>query len=650
MLAPPHRRRWPGATYRERPKRHRLKWVAASEACSGGDPPPAPAPADALHPAARCARADCQLGTAYQVAHVAGPHTHHNSKASAALGFTGTKLHAPPAADVDRRTPRQCCTAPPACPSYLENIATDYLFAPYHRYTPKASPSPGSSTPSAPAARLDPLPSRSDPPHREPGLSDPDWTRPHPDPAPQPASSTKKPPTTPSSTTWPTRAGIADLAAAWDFDLAPASVAAFRAWLRTQYSGLESLNAQWGTAYARWEDIAPELTDIAIRRTDANFSAWSDFKAWMDVAFATAIRTGVDALHAGDPAALAALEGGQLPGWGGYDYALLAPALDVMEIYDSGNALDLATAFNPALIPLRTTFGTGLPEEHGVWHNLLHGGRGMVVWDEADDIVDPQGAPLPRGQALARLVGAVTAAAPTLRHPAPDPGVAVIISQASFRLRWLLDRQAGDHDWPARDAEREYDDNAWRASRRVMLARLAELGVQPRLLSNERLTTPLWDQGVRLLLLPHVIALSDAELAGIAAFQALGGTVLADTEPGLFDGHGRRRAAPPLPGIPHPQAIRPDGEEISAATLDALSDLLTAAGTPPRATLRTAAGTRATGYDMRWFASPAGPLISIQMARLAGAAPHVMLQFPGRPAIPLDVPPAAPLLMPSPPP
>ena len=29
----------------------------------------------------------------------------------------------------------------------------------------------------------------------------------------------------------------------------------------------------------------PELTDAAMRRTDDNYSAWADFKAWMDVAF-----------------------------------------------------------------------------------------------------------------------------------------------------------------------------------------------------------------------------------------------------------------------------------------------------------------------------------------------------------------------------
>ena len=81
-------------------------------------------------------------------------------------------------------------------------------------------------------------------------------------------------------------------------------------------------------------------------------------------------------MHRADPTALAGLEGGQIPGWGGYDYSLLAPAVDVMEIYDEGNAVELARAFHPNLVSLRTSFGTGPREVHAAWRHLLRGGRG----------------------------------------------------------------------------------------------------------------------------------------------------------------------------------------------------------------------------------------------------------------------------------
>ena len=103
-----------------------------------------------------------------------------------------------------------------------------------------------------------------------------------------------------------------------------------------------------------------------MRRSDDNFAAWADFKAWMDVAFARALRMGTDAVHAADPSALAAIEGVQIPGWGGYDYSLLVDAVDVMELDD----LPLAHSLNPHLITLTTSFG-GDPEDiHAIWRDL----------------------------------------------------------------------------------------------------------------------------------------------------------------------------------------------------------------------------------------------------------------------------------------
>ena len=51
--------------------------------------------------------------------------------------------------------------------------------------------------------------------------------------------------------------------------------------------------------------------------------------------------------------ALAAIEGVQIPGWGGYDYSLLVDAVDVMEVHD----LPLAHSLNPRLVTLTTSFG-----------------------------------------------------------------------------------------------------------------------------------------------------------------------------------------------------------------------------------------------------------------------------------------------------
>lgn len=534
-----------------------------------------------------------------------------------AAGFTAARVGAT-GGNVDR-TGRDAVQAA-GLSYYLENVATDF-YAPYHRYT-EGKPVTWAFEAAKARLRAGDITAF----ERQPGLLDAVWlarvrSRLHAAAAAEPGA---------LFVNLADESGVGDLAAAWDADTGAASLAGMRVWLRGQYATIEALNAQWGTAFVAWDDVVPELTDAALRRTDDNYSAWSDFKAWTDIAFARAVQAGAegvrDATRPDGPRMRPALEGGQLPGWGGYDYALLAPLLDVMEIYDNGEALDMALAFNPALLPLRTSFGRGAAEVHAAWHSVLHGGRGVVVWDEADDVAAADGAVGPRGQEIAAFAAALAPVFPTLRDSAPDPDpVAILVDHESFRLTWLLDRRAGDHDWAARDAEREYDDNAWRASRRVLVQGLAEAGVQPIFVSTQMLEASGLPRGTRLLLLPHAIALTDAAVAAVRAFQAGGGTVLADTESGVFDGHGRRRTAPPLPGVAHPQAVRLVGDPPDP---EALAVVLRAAGVVPRVRLLAPDGSVARGVEARWLKGARGTVLAIQAGRPWGAPPVITLEFP----------------------
>lgn len=534
------------------------------------------------------------------------------------LGFTGVKVRAS-GGEVDEAALHRARQA--GLRVYLENIATDF-YAAYHRWQPDR-PVTALFEQARRAYRAgDPAAF-----HRSPGLSDPVWRQ---KVAERVAGLVRRYGSErPLFYNLADESGIADLAAAWDFDRSPEALLVFRAWLAAQGGGLDGLNARWGTRFPTWEAVEPWTTDQAIAAPDRNFAPWADFKAWMDVAFAEAVAAAAQAARAADPAALVALEGAQVPGWGGYDYARLAPALDVMEIYGAGNSMELALGFNPRLIALRTSFeDSPAAERHARWRHLFMGGRGTIVWDEADDVVAPDGSPARRGAMLAMeplLARAARVLAGSV--PAPDP-VALLHSQASFRLRWLLDRRGGDHDWAARDAEREYDDNAWRAARRIMLRRLAALGVGPHLVTGAALAD-LSAQGVRLLLLAHAIALSDAEVASIAAFRAAGGTVLADTEPGLWDDHLRRRAAPPLPWVARPEPLRPLGERDPPALLTALAGVLAAAGAPPRARLLLPDRQPAPGVEMRWRQDAQGLLLSVIAASPVLTPPPLRLELAG---------------------
>ena len=535
------------------------------------------------------------------------------------LGFTATKLignggRIDPQALAERRAS--------GLPYYLENIATDW-YASYHRYTP--------GQPVTWRFDRDRARRRADPGDasvfvREPSLSDPAWRS-----AVQArleALVRAQAADRPLFYNLGDETGTADLAAPWDYDQSPLALSAFRAWLRTQYADLAALNAQWGTEYAAWDAVAPELTDAAMRRANQNFSAWADFKAWMDLAFADAVRAGTDAVHAADPAALAGIEGAQVPGWGGYDYGRLAGAVDVMEIYDTGNALELAHALNPALLPLSTAFAAGPREVHRAWRDLLRGGRGMVIWDDAGDVVGADGAPGPRGLAIQALVAGLRGVAPALLVSPPQPSaVAVLYSQASFRTRWMLDQQPKGIGWSERDSERENDDNAWRAARRQVAGHLAELGIQPRWLTTQTLEAgALRGGGTRVLILPHAIALSQAEVNEITAFAAQGGTVLADTEPGVFDGHSRRRDAPVLVGVAAtPYAMRPEGEPAGPS---GLLGLLQAAGVQPPLLVLGPDGAVAAGVDVHVFRNGGVTLLALQASQPWAAPPRLTVRLP----------------------
>jgi hypothetical protein len=171
-----------------------------------------------------------------------------------------------------------------------------------------------------------------------------------------------------------------------------------RRWLKRGYGSLAALNRQWGSRFADWSSVVPMTTAEAMKRSDGNYSAWADFKEWMDVAFSRALKIGSDAIHAVDPEALSAIEGAQIPGWGGYDYSRLATSVDAMEQYDSGENLEMLRSFNPNAVIMTTSFLGGAVEKHRVWRELLRGTRGLILWDPDNKFVGKDGAIGDRGR------------------------------------------------------------------------------------------------------------------------------------------------------------------------------------------------------------------------------------------------------------
>lgn len=488
---------------------------------------------------------------------------------------------------------------------YLENLATDF-YAPYHRWTPDHPSVTWLFEQTKARYRANPA----DPTvfFRTPSLSDPAWRARI--AARLTANARAFAPYRPLFYNLGDETGIADLSAAWDFDRSPPALAAFRAWLRTRYPSLAALNAEWSTAFPAWDSVMPATTTEALARTDGNFAAWADFKTFMDHAFAAALRSGTDALHQGDPDALSAIEGTQAPGPGGYDYIRLARAVDLMEMYGAGDSVDIARSFNPDLAILITIFGDA-QDQRRLWHSLLQGGRGVVIWDDRNDFVDGAGRPSPRARALAPLLHELHAGlgAQLIATRAERGPVAILYSPLSQHLQWLEDRRADPKPWTDRTAESEWqDDNRMRRSIHRAVQSLVQLGLPPHFVSAEALAGGLLSGAAapRVLLLPQSVALPAAAVAAIARFAAGGGLVLADGPAGAYDGHGRRLPRPSLATLAPPH-------------IATLRETLAQAGIRPDFTITAADGQPARGIAIRVLRTGATRIIALEHTAAAGA-------------------------------
>jgi len=494
-------------------------------------------------------------------------------------------------------------------PWYVENIATDFYSA-YHRWFPDrpvnwrftAAQDLYRKNPRDPSALM-----------RVPSLSNPVWL----DLIRRRIGATvaANKPYRPLYYNLADESGIADLAAYWDFDFAPESLAGMRLWLKERYGTLAALNREWGSDFASWDAVMPSTTAQAMRRTDGNFASWADFKEWMDVAFARALASGRDAVHAADPHALAGIEGGQVPGWGGYDYSRLVQSVDVMELYDGGDNVDIVRSLDPGMILLTTSSAGGDAEEWRVWHEWLRGTRGLILWDENNGFVARDGSLGPRGREAAPYFHELRGALGALlinSVPRTDP-VAVLYSPASMRVQWMLDWQPKGDAWIDRGSEAEGGaGNTVRAAMSAWVEACRRLGLEPGFVTSASI-----DEGAlalyRVLVLPHDVALSSADAEAIRRFVAAGGTAIADTMPGVFDEHGKKRTVSPLADLFAPGAAHGKGMAM-IADQSALATAIRTESVAPAAAVTEPDGAPAQDVDLYAFGDGDVEILGLQQS------------------------------------
>jgi Beta-galactosidase len=373
----------------------------------------------------------------------------------------------------------------------------------------------------------------------------------------------------------------------FDYDFNPLTLGKFREWLKTQYPGLAALNAEWETRFGSWEEVKPFTTDQIKNRmasgdaiprgkpdwqqlarlkfepqaarqspTRWNVSPWADFRAYMDRSLASALEEMRRAAREVDPRTPVGIEGTQMPhAFGGYDLWRLSQVLDWVEPYDIGDAREIFGSFMPGKPILTTVFEKDTnPAKRRLWHLLLEGDRGCIVW-WSEDCLDWKSEDYrltPKARALIPVLHEMTSPLARLFLRAERVRDAVLIhySQPSIRVDWLLESVVDGSTWLRRFSSFETEHNRMARTRDAWLKDLQVLGYSPRFISSEQIESGgLKQAGKAVLVLPESWALSDKELAEIESFAGTSRSskvwhgVLREGEAGLFDEHGKLRAA-----------------------------------------------------------------------------------------------------------
>ncbi|MEJ5349163.1 MAG: alpha-amylase family protein [Desulfosoma sp.] len=342
-----------------------------------------------------------------------------------------------------------------------------------------------------------------------------------------------------------------------DVDLHPLSLAWFREWLKTKYPNIEALNNQWGTNYAKFDDVLPrsfEQVRAQVAQTPIwawNLSAWMDFRQFMDVQFACVLRDLVGYANVLDPKTPTGFVGGQAPSpWGGYDYALLSRAVQWMEAYDIHGADELLRSWwnEPRKLRMHTFFSTGnlKLDSWFLWRTLVHGNQAVVAWPKGwFHVEDSQIAPYVRQlkDLFMEIQGPVSEpfVSPNSRFE-PDP-IGIYYSHPSVQVGWAMDAETHGKSWPLRKGSIDNENQTLGVLRKVWCKTLEDLGYQYDFVSymdvlDGRINL---SERFKVIVLPRVMSLSEKEAKELRQFVERGGVLIADALCGVLDEHGKGR-------------------------------------------------------------------------------------------------------------
>jgi hypothetical protein len=345
---------------------------------------------------------------------------------------------------------------------------------------------------------------------------------------------------------------------------------------------LAALNAEWETKFATWDEVGPFTTDqmknrmasgdalprgkpdwqevqqlkfdpVEARKSPSrwNFSPWADFRTYMDLSLARALDDFRQAAHAVDPATPVGIEGTQMPAaFGGYDLWRLSQVLDWVEPYDIGNAREIFGSFMPGKPIITTVFETDTNHaRRRLWHLLLEGDRGCIVW-WSEDCIDWKSEDYvltPKAKALAPVLQEMQSplARLFLRAERERDPIFIHYSQPSIQVDWLLESTVDGSTWLRRFSSYEADHNRMARDRNAWVKLFQDLGYSPQFISSQQIERgDLKRREPAALVLVNSVALSNEEVNGMVSdFLFAPSHVAFEQGPfGFFDQHGKLRS------------------------------------------------------------------------------------------------------------
>ncbi|NRA38077.1 MAG: beta-galactosidase trimerization domain-containing protein [Planctomycetes bacterium] len=242
-----------------------------------------------------------------------------------------------------------------------------------------------------------------------------------------------------------------------------------------------------------------------------------------------------------DPKTPVGFVGGQSPNaFGGFDYAKLMRKIQFLEAYNLGSSQAVIRSFNPQqAMPTVTTIFPKKPADTiwQCWYYLAHGNRGFAGWmgknwwKNGNEPADWHKEVAKDQLEVADKIGPLLAQGEWIHD-----GVAIYYSQASIQLGWMMDALPHGKTWRNRN-----DDHLLGASHHVRHAwqnMLRDEGLQYNFINYVDVVQKGVPDEYKVLILPAVLCLSDAEAKQIEAFVDRGGLLIADYMPGLWDQHG----------------------------------------------------------------------------------------------------------------